>query len=73
MGVRGFFVRDYLIVRIEHLVDRASYTSFLYPRINLAPGQRVASRAAYITRFPAGAAGKEDLLPVTDWAVPGAN
>jgi hypothetical protein len=72
MDIRGYFVREYFLERIEHLVDRESYTS-VYPRISLAPGQRFVSRAAYITRFPADATGKEDLVPVTDWAAPGAN
>lgn len=69
VGIRGFFVRDYLIERIEHLVDRASYTG-VYPRISLAPGQRFVSRAAYITRFPPQGADALDLTTVTDWAVP---
>jgi hypothetical protein len=72
VGIRGFFVREYLLERFEHLVDRATYTS-VYPRISLAPGQRIASRAAYIARFPADASGKEDLTPVRDWAVPRSN
>ena len=72
VGIRGFFLRDYLLERIEHLIDRASYTG-VYPRISLAPGQRFISRSAYIARFPADATGAKDLTPVTDWAVPGSN
>ena len=72
VGIRGFFLRDHLLERIEHLIDRAPYTG-VYPRINLAPGQRVISRGAYIAQFPADAVGAKDLTPVTDWVVPESN
>lgn len=67
-GIRGFFLRDYLLERIEHMVDNASYTS-VYPRISLAPGQRFVSRAAYIAKFKPDGSG--DLTAVTGWLVPG--
>jgi hypothetical protein len=70
IGIRGFFVRDYLLERIEHMVDRAPYTS-VYPRVSLAPGQRFVSRGAYVAQFqPAGSGG---LSAVTDWLVPGSD
>ncbi len=72
VGIRGFFIRDYLLERIEHLVDRASYTS-VYPRISLAPGQRFVSGAAYVARFPASATSAKDLTAVKDWGVPGSD
>jgi len=70
VGIRGFFLRDHLLERLEHLIDRAPYTG-VYPRINLAPGQRFVSRGAYIAQFPADARVAEDLTPVTGWVVPG--
>ena len=70
IGIRGFFVRDYLLERIEHMVDRAPYTS-VYPRISLAPGQRFVSRGAYVAQFQS--AGSEGLSAVTDWLVPGSH
>jgi hypothetical protein len=65
--MRGFFLRDYLLERIEHMVDSASYTS-VYPRVSMAPGQRFVSRAAYIAKAPSQ--GKRGLVAVTDWRVP---
>lgn len=64
--MRGFFVREYLLERIEHMVDLASYTS-VYPRISLAPGQRFVSRGAYVARFQPDGGG---LVPETGWMVP---
>jgi hypothetical protein len=65
--MRGFFVRDYLLENIEHMVDNASFTS-IYPRVSLAPGQRFVSRGAYIAQFKADGSG--GLVAVTDWLVP---
>ncbi|MCG6861097.1 MAG: cytochrome c [Chromatiaceae bacterium] len=70
VNMRGFFVREYLLERIEQMVDRATYTS-AYPRISLAPGQRFVSKGAYILRFPPEGTG--DLAKVTDWFVPGSD
>jgi hypothetical protein len=42
-GMCGFFVRDYLLERIEHMVDNATDIS-VYPRMSLAPDQRFVSR-----------------------------
>jgi hypothetical protein len=67
-GMRGFFVRDYLLERIEHMVDNATYTS-VYPRMSLAPGQRFVSRGVFLAQFQPESAG--ELAPVTDWYVPG--
>ncbi len=66
-AMRGFFVREYMLERIEHMIDRANYTS-VYPRVSLAPGQRFISRSAYIAKFKADESG--DLVAVTDWQVP---
>lgn len=65
--MRGFFLRDYLLERIEHMVDSANYTS-VYPHVSLAPGQRFVSRSAYIAQLPVD--GGEDLVAVTDWRTP---
>lgn len=65
--MRGFFLRDYLLERIEHMVDSANYTS-VYPRVSLAPGQRFVSRSAYIAQLPSD--GGKGLVAVTDWRVP---
>ena len=35
-GIRGYFLRDYLLERMEHMVDNANYMS-VYPCISLAP------------------------------------
>lgn len=69
-AIRGFFKRDYLLERIEHMAENASYTS-VYPRFSLAPGQRFLSRGAYILQFEPGGSGK--LVAKTDWMVPQTN
>ena len=69
-AIRGFFKQDYLLERIEHMAENASYTS-VYPRFSLAPGQRFMSRGAYITQFEPGDSGK--LIARTHWKVPQTN
>jgi len=65
--IRGYFLRDYFMEKIEHMVDNATYTS-IYPRISLAPGQRFVVKGCYIARVPlTGRPGS--LEPVTDWVV----
>lgn len=61
------FSRDYFIERIEQMVESALQPS-IYPRLSLGPGQRFASRGAYIVGFPQGAGGMP--VAVTDWLVP---
>ncbi len=58
------YSREYLIERIEHGADRSLATG-AYPRIGLGPGQRFASKGAYVARF-VGAG----LRAQTDWIVP---
>jgi ABC-type branched-subunit amino acid transport system substrate-binding protein len=66
-AIGAYFVPEYLLENVEHMVDNASYTS-VYPRISLAPGQRFASKGAYIAQWPADERAR--LLPVSDWIAP---
>ncbi len=60
--IRGYFIRDYFLESIEHMVDNASYTS-VYPRVSLAPGQRFVVKGYYIAKDD----GKGGLQAVTEW------
>lgn len=61
------FYRDYFIERVEHMVNRSLVTS-VYPHLSLGPGQRFASKGAYLVKFSR----QKDMAvePVTDWIVP---
>ena len=61
------FVPDYLIERIEDMIDQRIVTGY-YPHLSLAPGQRFASKGGYIARFadPEGT----KLLSDGAWIVP---
>lgn len=65
MRVSFNFSREYLIERIEDMLDDA-VTRSVYPRVSLASGQRFASKGAYVVRV--GAHG--ELVPVGPWVVP---
>jgi cytochrome c553 len=60
------FSRDYFIERIEQMLESFLAPS-MYPHLSLGPGQRFASRGAYLLRFPSA-----DAAPVlvSDWLVP---
>jgi len=61
------FYRDYFIERVEHMVARSLVTS-VYPRLSLGPGQRFASKGAYLVKYS-----KQPGItvePVSDWIVP---
>jgi hypothetical protein len=68
--IRGYYLRDYLIERIEHMLDNSLFTS-VYPTVTLAPGQRFVSKGTYITQF-AGQDGGQ-LTAVTPWVFPNFN
>lgn len=56
------FSRDYFIERIEHMTSQSLFSA-AYPRLSLGPGQRFASKGAYVVKG-------EDLVPVSGWIVP---
>lgn len=61
------FHRDYMIEIIEHEVENA-YDTGPYPQLALGPGQRFASKGAYIVALSPEA--KDGIMPVSDWIVP---
>lgn len=61
------YSRDYFIERVEHMVGRSLVTS-VYPRLSLGPGQRFASRGAYLLRYAKDS--KKPMQAVTEWIVP---
>lgn len=58
------YSREYFIERVEHYADKSLATG-AFPQIGLGPGQRFASKGAYVTRL-AG----PSLVPVGEWTVP---
>lgn len=61
------YSRDYLIESIEHETENW-LNAGNYPHLSLGPGQRFASRGAYIVQLNGGA--KPRLEPVGNWIVP---
>jgi len=61
------FSRDYFIERLEHMVARSLVTS-VYPRLSLGPGQRFASKGAYIVKYSQQKA--NFVEPLSEWIVP---
>ena len=61
-----FFSRDYLLEKVEHMVETAVPPSS-YPRLSLGPGQRFASKGGYILRYSPNGDG---FLPIGGWIVP---
>ena len=64
--ILDFFSRDYLLEKVEHMVENAVPPSS-YPRLSLGPGQRFASKGSYILRYAPESGG---FLPVGGWIVP---
>jgi hypothetical protein len=58
------YSQEYLIERIEHGANRSLATG-AFPVVELGPGQRFASKGAYLSRLRGGA-----LVPVGEWTVP---
>jgi cytochrome c553 len=61
------FVRDYLIERIEDMVEHRVITGF-YPRLTLGSGQRFASKGGYLVRW--GSERGTAVVAETPWLVP---
>lgn len=62
------FNRDYLIEFIEHEAE-AELNPGMYPKLALGPGQRFASKGAFIIELARGK-NKPDYHTVSDWIVP---
>lgn len=65
--VTGTYVRDYLVERIEDTIEQRVITGN-YPRLTLAPGQRLASKGGYMVHF-ADASGTR-IVADGAWIVP---
>jgi hypothetical protein len=61
------FVRDYLIERIEGMLEHRIVTGY-YPRLALAQGQRFASKGGYVVHFASPSGPK--VAPDGLWIVP---
>jgi hypothetical protein len=61
------FVRDYLIERIEEMLEHRILTGY-YPRLALAPNQSFASKGGYIVHFAPG--GARHVVADGEWITP---
>lgn len=62
------FSRDYLLESVERLSESATNPG-VYPRLSLGPGQRFASRGAYIVQIPPSDV-KFKVVPASRWIIP---
>ena len=62
----GILVREYIVERLEHMVDRAVIAT-PYPRVTLGPGERFASKGCYLVR--ADGSGSKPAQ-ASEWIVP---
>ncbi len=60
-------MRDYLVERFESMLSSRLFDGY-YPRLELAPGQRFASKGGYIVHFAYG--GGTKLAAEGEWVVP---
>ena len=67
MHIRSNFSQDYLIERIEHMLENSPETS-VYQRLSLAPGQRFAAKGSYL--IPLDKINSSSAQARTYWAVP---
>ncbi|MEJ2618966.1 MAG: hypothetical protein P8163_01630 [Candidatus Thiodiazotropha sp.] len=63
--IRGYFYRDYVIEKIEHMIDDLPYTS-IFPRLSMAPDQRFASRGFYVAKVD----GNGGITKISEWMAP---
>ncbi len=61
------FSRDYLMEYIEHEAENALNPG-TFPRLSLGPGQRFASKGAYIVKLSADE--ESGVIAVSDWIIP---
>ncbi len=65
--MRGYFFRDYMIEKIEHMLDNVTFSS-VYPRLSMAPDQRFVAKGGYLLKV---ADGREPrLVAASDWLIP---
>ncbi|MDB5914713.1 MAG: c-type cytochrome, partial [Ramlibacter sp.] len=60
------FSRDYFVERVEHAIT-TTITPTFFPNVSLGPGQRFASKGAYVVRTEAGGG---SVAAVSEWIVP---
>ncbi len=67
----GDFNRDYLIELIEHEAEK-NLNIGTHPSLALGPGQRFASKGAYVVRLTASSteASENQIEPISDWIIP---
>jgi hypothetical protein len=67
MHLRDKFSREYFIELVEHISEKLLVSS-VYPRLTLGPGQRYASKGAYILKL--SEYNQKKHVPVDRWIIP---